>query len=137
MIRDGPHQLVDLLQLVHRHLIDVQPAGRVEDDGVEEVLLGELDGLAANLDGARGELAEDRDVDLRAEDLQLVDGGGALEVGGDEDGLAALLAEGEGELGGGGRLALALEAQSMRTVGRSLAKRMRESTGPMRATSSS
>ena len=39
---------VDLLQLVHRHLGDVQPAGGVEDDGVEQVLLGVVDGVAAD-----------------------------------------------------------------------------------------
>ena len=32
----GLHEPVDLLQLVHRHLGDVQPAGGVEDDGVEQ-----------------------------------------------------------------------------------------------------
>ena len=34
----GLDHAVDLLQLVHRHLGDVQPAGGVEDDGVEQVV---------------------------------------------------------------------------------------------------
>ena len=55
-------------------------------------------------------LAEDGDVELLADDLELLDGRGALEVGGDEQGLAALRGEHPGELAGGGRLARALEA---------------------------
>ena len=42
-------QSVDLLQLVHRHLGDVQPAGGVEDDAVERAAFGMIDGLPANI----------------------------------------------------------------------------------------
>ena len=52
----------------------------------------------------------DRDVDLLAERLQLVDGGGAVDVGGDQQRIAALLAQVHGELAGVGRLAGALQA---------------------------
>ena len=52
----------------------------------------------------------DRDLELLAEDVQLVDGGGALQVGGDEQRLAAALLEHAAELAGGGRFAGALQA---------------------------
>ena len=74
------------------------------------VLLGVRDGVAADVDRVGAGLAVDRDAELLAEHLQLLDGGGTLQVGGDEQRLAALLAQRQGELAGGGRLALALQA---------------------------
>ena len=59
-----------------------------------------------------------RDLDLAAELLQLVDGGRALQVGRDQGGMLARLAQPEGELGGGGRLAGALEAREQDHGGR-------------------
>src|SRR5262249_10901020 len=97
---------VDLPQLVHRHLGDVQPAGRVEDYCIERALVGKGDRVAADLDRLSRILAVDGDIDLFAEDLQLVDGRGTLQVGGDQERLAALPAQGQGELAGRGRLAL-------------------------------
>ena len=55
-------------------------------------------------------LAEDGHPGLLAEDAQLLDGGGALEVGADEQRVAPLLLPPQGELGRVGRLARALEA---------------------------
>src|SRR5262249_19163550 len=98
----GPDQPVDLPQLVHRHLGDVQPAGGVEDDGVQELGLGVGDGVAADVHRGGVGLAVDGDVDLAADDLELVHGRGPLEVGGDQEGLAAALLEGQGQLAAGG-----------------------------------
>ncbi len=64
--------------------------------------------LLADLEGRRAGDVEDGDADLLAEDLELLDGGGALHVGGDEQGLVTLLLEPARELGAGGRLAGAL-----------------------------
>ena len=76
-----------------------------------QVVLGVGDGVAADVDrSGRRRLAEDRDADLLAEDFELLDGGGALQVGGDEQRLAAALAQHQGELAGGGRFALTLQA---------------------------
>ena len=61
--------------------------------------------LRQTVDRVAGRLAVDRHADLLAEDLELLDGGGPLQVGGDEQRLAALLAQRQGELAGGGRLA--------------------------------
>ena len=55
-------------------------------------------------------LGEHRHVDLPAERAELLDGGGALEVGADEQRVAALLLEPARQLGGVGGLAGALEA---------------------------
>ena len=60
-------------------------------------------------DGRR-RFAVDRHADLLAEHLELIDGGGPLQVGGDQQRLAAALAQHQGELAGRGRLALALQA---------------------------
>src|SRR5207248_10894453 len=71
--------------------------------------LGLLDTLARHLDGI-GVLAEDRDVDLTPQHPQLLDSSRALEVGADEEGVAALLLEPAAQLPGGGRLAGSLQA---------------------------
>ena len=86
----GLHELVDLLQFVHRHLGDVQPAGRVENDRVEQPLLGEADRIAADRHRVGVRFAVDGNADLFAEHFQLFDGGGSLQVGGDEQRLCDL-----------------------------------------------
>src|SRR5690606_1383316 len=73
-----------------------------EAGGFGDTLLGDLDRI--------GGLGEDRDVDLSGEGAELVDRGGPLEVGADEQRVAALLLEPAGELRGGGGLAGALQA---------------------------
>ena len=50
------------------------------------------------------------DAGLPAEHPELLDGGGPLQVGADEQRVPALLAEPAGELGRGGRLARALQS---------------------------
>jgi hypothetical protein len=97
-------------ELVHQRLVHVQPAGRVEDDGVQLLRAGTLEPLHDRLDGVGALLAEDGHLDLLAELLELVDRGRALQVGGDEARLAAFLAQEQRELGRGGRLARALQA---------------------------
>jgi signal recognition particle subunit SRP54 len=70
-------EAVDLPQLVHRHFIDVEPAGSIEDDSVQKAALGEGDGITADIDRVRPGLAVDRSLDLFAEHFELFDGGGA------------------------------------------------------------
>ena len=97
-------------ELVHQRLVDVQPARGVDDHDVAVGLLRSREPVAHGLHrvGALGRV--DGDVDLLAELLELLDRGGALEVRGDERGLAAFLAQQQRELRRGGRLAGALEA---------------------------
>ena len=97
--------------LGHQRLVDGEAAGGVEDDDVADLALGGLDALAGDLgDAGAGRGAEDRDVEALAERLELVGGGRAVRVGGDEQRPAAQLDDVAGELGGGRRLARALEA---------------------------
>ena len=71
---------------------------------------GLLDAAGRDVDGV-GRPGEHRHARLAAEDAQLLDGGGALEVGGDEQRRAALGLEPGRELGRRRRLARALEAR--------------------------
>ncbi len=96
-------------ELFHQRLVDVQPARGVEDDDVLALAPRLVDSRGHRLDriGRR----EDRDLELAAQLLELLDGGRAGEVGGDERGRVPLLAQEERELRGGRRLARALEAR--------------------------
>ncbi len=102
---------LDRRQLLHEGLVDGEATGGVVDDGVALELARVGNGAVADVDGATARDREDRDVDLLAEDLELLDGAGALHVGGDEQALPVLLGlEVARELGGGGRLPGALQA---------------------------
>ena len=81
-------------ELVHQRLVDLEAAGGVDDHRVDAVLARAREALARRLDRILRVGAVDRDVDLLAELLELVDRGRALEVGGDEAGLAALACAG-------------------------------------------
>ena len=70
--------------------------------GLGQAAAGDRDGI--------GRLGEDADADLGPEHTQLLDGRRALQVGADQIGMAPLLAEPAGQLGGGGGLAGALQA---------------------------
>ncbi len=70
-----------------------------------------LDAVAGDLDRVLGALiGVDRNADLLAEDAELFDSRGSLEVVGDQQGVAALRDEVLAELGGSGRFAGALQA---------------------------
>ena len=82
----GLRRLRDPLELVHQVGVDLVAARRVDDHDVGALLLRPGDALLRRLDGVLALLGVDRDLDLPAELLELVDRGGALEVGGDERG---------------------------------------------------
>ena len=85
-------RVADALELVHQLLVDLEAAGGVDDHRVERGRRARA--RAPRVAASTGSLrvgAVDRHADLRAELLELVDRGRALEVGGDEAGLAALL----------------------------------------------
>src|SRR5207248_7616504 len=71
-----PNLPIDLLQLVHRHFVDVQPAGGIENDRVEKGALGEVDGVAADIHRSGRTFAMDGNINLGADDLDLLDRGG-------------------------------------------------------------
>ena len=103
---------LDLRQLGHQRLVDVQAAGGVDDQHVLAVALGLVARPGGDLDRVGvGAALVDGGAGLGADLDELLDGGGAVDVaGGDADGGAVLLAQEARELGGRGRLAGALEA---------------------------
>ena len=106
----GADLLFDPCQLLHQLCIDVQPAGRVEDDDRNLLVAGFFDRVLADEHRVRrSRLRVDLAAELLAEHLQLVNGGGALEVGRDEQRPAAALFDQPAQLAAGGRLAGALQ----------------------------
>ena len=86
----GIDPLVDLLQLLHQLVVDVQPAGGVEDDDLNAFTAGFFDRVVAHLHRiGRARLGIDRNAKLFAEHVQLLDSGRSLKVGGDEHRLLA------------------------------------------------
>ena len=88
----GLDGVADVAQLVHQLRVDGQATGGVDDDDVVELaprristpLAGDRDRVAHDAVRAARLGREDRDAGPLADDLQLVDGVGALQVGGDE-----------------------------------------------------
>ena len=75
----------DRLQLVQHRLVDVEPAGGVEDERREAARRRLLAGRAADLERRLAGVADDRHVELRAERAELVHRGGPVGVGGGQD----------------------------------------------------
>ena len=112
------HFLLDIFQLLHERLVDVQAAGGVDDDGVVPHRAGVLDRLLRRLDGALGAFFKHLDARLAAHDLQLVDSGGAVDIPRDQKRLLVLFFEEKGELAAQRRLARALQAAHQDDGGR-------------------
>ena len=83
---DRLHTGLDVFDLAHHHLIDVEAAGRIEDNRRRAAGGGLLDAVGADRDrvGVRP-FAIDGDIELLAQCLQLVDGRRAIDVGGDQE----------------------------------------------------
>ena len=95
--------------LLHHLGVDGEPTGGVDDQHVAPEAASLLETLGRGEHRVAG-LGEHRDADLVAERAELLDGGGALEVGADHQRVATLGLEPAGELGRVGGLAGALEA---------------------------
>ena len=103
--------VLDLLQLVHQRLVDRQPAGGVEDDHVAPGLGGQLLRPLADVRRAAARLGVDRHAQPVAQHLQLIDGGGAVDVGGHQQRpLVVPVHQVQRQLADGGGLAAALQA---------------------------
>ncbi len=120
----GRDRVADVGGLLHHLLVDAQAAGGVDDDDVVLQAAGLVDGAAGHLDRVADAAARlgrvDGDLGALAHDLELLDGVGPLEVGGDQHGRVALLAQPPGELAREGCLARALEARQHDDGGRGL-----------------
>src|SRR2546423_92126 len=84
--------------LLHLLLVHLMPAGRVDNDHVVSGRAGTLETLPRGDNRVLRLLTVDRDLNLAAKLLQLVDRRRALEVGGHESGLLTLLAQEQREL---------------------------------------
>ena len=104
------HRLLDVDQFVHQDLVDLQPAGGIQDDDVVAVVLGVGEGAAGDLGGLGAVQGKDLRPGLAAHHLQLLDGGGAVDIAGHQQRPAALLEIVLGQFGGVGGLAVALQA---------------------------
>src|SRR6185437_17180029 len=101
----------------------LQPASGVDNHDAVAGTLGLLDaGLGDVDDVLRGAVGVHGDIELLAEGLELVDGGRAVDVAGDETRRPILALELPGKLGRGGRLPRALEADHHDDGGRDRAE---------------
>ena len=91
----GLYLSINLFELFHQILVDVQTTGSIEDDDVDARLLSGNQTVGTNLERRRSRrsLTVDGHTQLLADNLQLLNSGRALQVGGDEHRLFALLFE--------------------------------------------
>ena len=120
-------QSVDGFEFLHQLVVDVESAGRIENDGVEFLRPASLDATPADADGGADRLAVFRasfgfsvECDLAASrrvgfhafggDSKLLDRGGPLQIRSDhQNSLSSLLQQG-GELAATGRFSTPLES---------------------------
>ena len=110
----GVDGVADGDRLLHHLLVDTETAGRIDDDHVDTALAGKLDAAARDLDGVADAVSglgcPHLDAGALTDNLELLDGVGALEVGGDEQDGLALLAQPLTQLSGERGLTGTLEA---------------------------
>ena len=87
----GVDVCLDILQLVHELLVDMQAACGVQKHQIVAVVGGELQRLLGNLHGIALPHLEDGNVQLPAHHLQLGDGGGTVHVAGHQQRPLAVL----------------------------------------------
>ena len=104
------HRRLDCLELVHQRLVDMQPTCSVEENHVVSVPDGVGDGSLRNIDRVCLPHLKNGDIELRTDDLQLLDGSGTVNVTGDEQRFFVLLFEQPRQLCAVGRFAGALQA---------------------------
>ena len=109
----GMDRRLEPLQLLHHLVVDLQAAGGVDDHHAVAGAPGLVDaGLARSCTTSVVDaVGVHRHVEFAPEGLELVDGGRAVHVGGDEPGRAPFGLELPGQLGGGRRLAGSLQTR--------------------------
>ena len=105
-------RLLHPLELVHQRLVHVEAAGGIQKDHVAAVVPGVAESVLGDLHRVPLALLKDRQVQLAAHHLQLLDGGGAVHVAGHEQGAFGLLRfQHLGQLGREGRLTRTLQTR--------------------------
>ena len=102
------HRRLDVFQLVHQLLVDVQPAGGIQNHIVVAVIPGVSHRLFGDVHRVCRAHLKHRDAGLLPHHLQLGDGGGAVDVAGHQQRPVPLLFEHQAQLAGMGGLAGAL-----------------------------
>ncbi len=107
----GVDRRLEPLQLVHHVVVDLQTAGGVDDDDAiaRAARRPRCRPCAIFTTSCVVAIGVDRNVELRAERLELVDGGGTIDVARDEPRLPAFALELARELRRGGRLSGTLQ----------------------------
>ena len=107
----GLQEAAESPQFFEEAVIDFLAPGGVEDEEGTGLALGPLQGGLGGFQDVFfvGVGGEARDTGLLGDLGELVDGGGPVEVGGDEERAAAVFFQAQGELAGGGGLAGAVE----------------------------
>ena len=104
-------RLPDAHQLLDHGVIDLEPSGGINDDNVEILfapdLLDRVQGDGGDVDA--GSLGVDRNIDFPADDFELIDCGGAVDVAGDQQHLFPVAAEFQREFSRRGGFAAAVE----------------------------
>ncbi len=102
---------LDLLQLAHHLVADLQPPGRIQQHHVVCALAGAPHGMGHDLRRRHARaFAVNRDVELFTQHLKLRHGGGPIRIGGHHQRAAVIaLTQRQRQLGGGRRLACALQ----------------------------
>ena len=95
---------LDIAQLLHERLINLQTPCRINDDNIVGMGGGVCDCRTRNGDGVLLPLRKDGHIDLAANDLKLLDGSGTIDIVGNEQRTLALLFQHESELACRGRL---------------------------------
>ena len=114
----GMQRLLEAAQLVHHLFVDLQTSGGVDDHHTIPIALRLLDaGLRDLYHVLRGSISVNRNLELLAERLELIDCGGTIDVGGDEPCRSPFALQLSRELRGGGRLSGTLQTHHHRHAG--------------------
>ncbi len=101
---------LDSLQFTHENLIHLETTSGVDDQGITTKLPGPPDGLAADIHRILVALRRmNRHFQLASQYRQLLDGGGPINIDGNQVRFLAIVFEPPGQLAGGGGLARALK----------------------------
>ncbi|PRQ07407.1 hypothetical protein ENSA7_28710 [Enhygromyxa salina] len=103
------HARLDVLELGHERVVDRQATGGVIDDEVDALGGGGLGGVAADVDRVGPGARKHGHAKPLAQHLQLVDRGGAVDVGRDQHDRVTVLLQLARELAGRGGLTRALQ----------------------------
>src|ERR1041385_3480602 len=104
-------RFLEMLQLVHHLVVDLQSARRIEDHQPITLVERLSDTGPRDLhDVVGGTISVDRDIEIATERLQLIYGCGAIDVGGNESSRASFGLEFSRQFAGGCRFSGPLES---------------------------